>query len=208
MESSGRSSSSTPAGKMPAIRDGETPSPRPDPAAEIRLSRGNVIARGLWEVVSFLLFRPTPRVFHFWRRGLLRLFGAKIGPKARIAPSCRVWAPWNLRMAKGSSLGPGVDCFSVAPITLEEGAAVSQYCYLCAASRDIRRRSKPLIAAPITIGKDAWVCADAFIGMGVRVGEGAVVGARASVFRDVPPWTVVAGNPARPIAKREYQSEG
>ena len=177
------------------------------PPREQTLSRGGKVARGLWEVVSFLLFRPSPRIWHGWRRMLLRLFGARIGRRARVSPSCRIWAPWNLRMGEGSNLGPDVDCFSVAPITLEEGAVVSQYSYLCAASRDYRKRSKPLLAAPITIGKDAWVCADVFIGMGVAVGEGAVVGARSSVFRDVPPWTVVAGNPARPIAQRELLPE-
>ena len=60
----------------------------------------------------------------------------------------------------------------------------------------------PLKIAPITIGDRAWVAADAFVGMGVTIGEGAVVGARAAVFKDVEPWTVVGGNPAKFIKKR------
>jgi putative colanic acid biosynthesis acetyltransferase WcaF len=46
------------------------------------------------------------------------------------------------------------------------------------------------------------VATDAFVGMGVTIGEGAVVGARAAVFKDVEPWMVVGGNPAKPIKKR------
>jgi putative colanic acid biosynthesis acetyltransferase WcaF len=50
-----------------------------------------------------------------------------------------------------------------------------------------------------------WVASDAFIGMGVTLGQGAVVGARAAVFKNVEPWTVVGGNPARLIKKREIK---
>jgi putative colanic acid biosynthesis acetyltransferase WcaF len=60
-----------------------------------------------------------------------------------------------------------------------------------------------LISAPITIEEQAWVAADAFVGMGVTIGKGAVVGARASVYADVEPYTVVGGNPAKFIKKRE-----
>jgi len=63
----------------------------------------------------------------------------------------------------------------------------------------------PVVTAPIMIQDHAWVAADAFIGPGVTIGEGAVVGARSSVYRNVEPWTVVGGNPARVIKKREPQ---
>ena len=61
----------------------------------------------------------------------------------------------------------------------------------------------PQIFASIVIEDQVWIAADAFIGPGVRVAEGAVVGARSSVFKDVESWTVVGGNPARFIKKRE-----
>ena len=63
------------------------------------------------------------------------------------------------------------------------------------------------IQKPIIIGDRAWVAAEAFIGPGVTVGEGAVVGARAAVFKDVEPWTVVGGNPARVIKTRTIKGE-
>ena len=55
---------------------------------------------------------------------------------------------------------------------------------------------------PIEVRDQAWVCADAFVGPGVVVGEGAVAGARAVVTKNVEPWTVVAGNPARFLKAR------
>lgn len=59
-----------------------------------------------------------------------------------------------------------------------------------------------MISAPIQIEDQAWVAADSFIGMGVTIGQGAVVGARACVFTDVDSWTIVGGNPAKILKKR------
>ena len=54
----------------------------------------------------------------------------------------------------------------------------------------------------ITIGNDVWIGYEAVILSGVTIGDGAIVGARAVVTKDVPPYTIVAGVPARPIRKR------
>ncbi len=127
---------------------------------------------------------------------LLRAFGANIGPGAHPYPAARIWAPWNLTMGAGSCLADGVDCYSVAPIVIGAHATVSQYSYLCSASHDYGDPAMPLVIARIEIGPDAWVAAAAFIGPGVAIGHGAVVGARSTVTRDVGAWTVVAGSPA------------
>jgi putative colanic acid biosynthesis acetyltransferase WcaF len=170
--------------------------------AHSSLSLRNRIGRAIWGVAWAILFRPSPRILHGWRRFLLRLFGAKIGNGVRIYPSAQVWAPWQLEMGDFSCLGPNVDCYCVARIRIESHAVVSQYSYLCSASHDYERADFPLITGPVVVGEGAWVAADAFVGMGVTIGVGAVVGARASVFKNVEPWTVVGGNPARFIKKR------
>lgn len=157
----------------------------------------NRAGRVLWTMVWGVFFRPSPRPFHAWRRWLLRCFGATIERGAHPYPSVKVWAPWNLTMKEGSSLGDHVDCYSVDRITLEPYATVSQYSFLCTATHDYRVPERPVVTAPIRVGRRAWVAADAFVGPGVTVGEGAVIGARASVFRSVDPWTVVGGTPAR-----------
>ena len=167
-----------------------------------RLSLGNKIARVCWNFVWTLLYRPSPTFFFEWRRILLRLFGAVVENGAHPYPRCRVWAPWNLTMGKHSCLANDVDCYSVAPITLGAHATISQYAFLCTATHDYEDPGFRLITKPIEIGEDAWVGARAFIAPGVKVGKGAVVGATASVYRDVPEWTVVAGNPAKVIKQR------
>ncbi len=105
-------------------------------------------------------------------------------------------------MGDYSCLAPCVDCYCVAPVSIGAHSTISQYSYLCAASHDFENPSMPLVTLPVTIEDQAWICIDVFIGPGVSIGQGAVVGARASVFADVEPWTVVGGNPARLIKKR------
>ncbi len=165
----------------------------------------NKIARTLWGIVWLFLYRPTPKCLHGWRRLLLRCFGAKIGRGTFPYASVKIWAPWNLEIGDHSALAEEVDCYCVDRVVIGSHVTVSQYSFLCTASHDYEDPHMALITAPITIGDGAWVAADAFIGPGVNVGEGAVVAARASVFRDVPPWTVVAGNPAKVIKERRLR---
>lgn len=165
----------------------------------IRLSLANRLGRVLWQVVWALLYRPSPRPLHAWRRLLLRTFGATVGRAARPYPRVRIWAPWNLHMGAHSCLADDVDCYCVATVKLGAHATVSQYSYLCSASHDYRDPAMPLVSGAIIIEEEAWVAADVFVGPGVTVGRGAVVGARSSVFADVPAWTVVAGSP--PVAR-------
>lgn len=58
---------------------------------------------------------------------------------------------------------------------------------------------KTTISKPITISKGAWIGARSMVLKGVTIGEGAIIGAGSVVTKDVPPYTIVAGNPARII---------
>ncbi len=162
--------------------------------------------RAVWGVVWLILFRASGRCAHGWRRVLLRIFGAKIGKGVRIYSSCRIWAPWNLCMGDHSRIGEYVDCYCVDKIHIGAHSTVSQYSYLCTATHDISDSSMGLATKPIEIGKGAWICADVFVGPGVKVGEGGVAGARSVVVKDVEPWTVVAGNPAKMVSRRGEDS--
>lgn len=172
-----------------------------------RITSSNRIARVLWSGVWSTLYRWSPTPLHGWRRMLLRMFGARIGRGAHPYPRARIWAPWNLTMGAHSSLANDVDCYSVAPIRVGEHATVSQYSYLCAASHDYRDVAMPLVSAPIEIGARAWIAADCFVGPGVTIGEGAVIGARSTVIHDVDAWVVVAGSPPLPRGTRPHPAD-
>jgi len=166
-------------------------------------SLADKVRRVLWLCVEASLYRCSPTPLHAWRRFLLRLFGASIGPGAHPYPGARIWAPWNLSMEADSCLGPRVICYSVSKITLGAGSVVSQGAHLCAASHDFRDAGFPLTGGAIHIGPGAWIAADAFVGPGVNIGQGAVLGARAVAMKDVAPQAIVVGNPARHVGERE-----
>lgn len=160
------------------------------------------IFRALWNITWCLLAAWTPPPLHRWRVWLLNLFGANVHATAHVYGSARIWYPPNLAMAAGSCLGPGVTCYCMAPIQLRQGAIVSQGTHLCAGMHDIEDPDFQLLAKPIVIGAHAWVAAEAFIGPGVEIGEHAVIGARAVLFRNADAHGVYAGNPAQAIKKR------
>lgn len=137
---------------------------------------------------------------------LLRLFGARIGRGCHVYGDVQIWAPWNLTMEDESALGRGVICYSMGPIRLGQRAVVSQRAHLCAGTHDYNDPGMQLVTKPILIGERVWICAEAFIGPGVTVGHGAVIGARAVVTKNMPEWMICAGNPCEPLKPREFRS--
>lgn len=169
--------------------------------AERKWSWKEQAGRVLWALAQ-PCFRFSPRIFWGWRNWMLRMFGASIAADVHIHPSVLIALPWNLAIGAHSSAGDRAILYNLGPISIGAGATISQGAHLCAGTHDYHRADLPLIKAPITIGEGAWICADAFVGPGVNVGDYAIVGARGVVMRDVADWTVVSGNPARVVGKR------
>lgn len=114
--------------------------------------------------------------------------------------------PWKLRVGDNSVIGWNVTCYNVGGISIGRNAIVSQNSHLCSAGHDHTSSTFAQTFGAITIGDYSWVCADAFVGPGVNIGEGAVVAARGVVVKDVEAWMIVGGNPAKTIKKREIKS--
>jgi putative colanic acid biosynthesis acetyltransferase WcaF len=178
--------------------------PRLDVAANRRhrnYGRRERVGRVLWALAR-PFFRWSPRPCHGWRRGLLRLFGARVGREVHVHPDAEVTLPWNLEIGDHAAVGPRARIYDLGPVRIGRAATVSQDAYLCGGTHDVEDPEMRLLRLPVVVEDQAWVAAGAFVGPGVTVGEGSVVGARAVVTKDVSPWTIVAGNPARPIGAR------
>lgn len=165
-------------------------------------TRGELARRALWEILRGPLFAWTPRQMWRWRSAVLRAFGARIGRAVHMFPNVKVAIPWNLEVGDDTALGDGVIVYSLGRIRIGARVTVSQYAHLCAGTHDYRRTDFPLLKSPIEIGDGAWICADAFVGPNVTIGEHAILGARAVAVSDIPAWTIAAGNPAAPVRPR------
>jgi len=168
-------------------------------------SLANRMFRAVWSVTWLLLASWTPPMLHRWRILLLRLYGARIAESAAIYGSARIWYPPHLEVGRFARVSPNVTVYNVAKITLRDYAIVSQGANLCTAGHDVEDVNFQTVARPITIGRRAWVAAEAFVGPGVTVGEGAVLGARGCAFRDLDPWMIYGGNPARALKSRRIR---
>jgi len=157
--------------------------------------------RVLWGCVT-PFFRFSPRICFGWRRVLLRLFGAQIGQCVNIYNSAVIYMPWNLEIGDWSSIGEHAFVYNLGKITIGKNVTISQRTHLCAGSHDYTKNDLPLLKPPIIISDQAWICADAFVGPGVSVGEGAIVAACGVAVKNIEPWDIVAGNPAKFIKKR------
>jgi len=158
--------------------------------------------RILWSIVEASLFRYSFHSSYRWRSFLLTLFGAKIGRLVNVRRTCRVYFPWNLRIGDFSSIGDDTVIYNLGAVVIGDLVTISQEAYLCAGTHDYRRLDMLLLTPAVHVRNMAWICARAFVGPGVTVGEGAIVGAASVAMRDVPQWTIVAGNPATFVRER------
>ena len=181
-------------------------SPNPTTTAEDRhispWTTRQKIGRVLWWFVQATAWRWSWHTWYGYRRFILRRFGATVHPTARLRPSVRIECPWNLTLGPNSVVGDRANLYALGPITLGARVTASQQSHLCAGTHDFNQPDMPLIRPPITIEDDAWIAADAFVGPGVTVGQGAILGARGCAFKDLDPQTIYGGNPANAIGTR------
>lgn len=149
-----------------------------------------------------LFFRASPRPLFGFRRAILRLFGAEIGPHVNVYSTTQICMPWNLSVGAWSSIGEFAFIYNLGRVSIGERATISYRAHVCAGTHDFSDPATPLLKPEIRIGDDAWIGTDAFIGPGVRIGHGTIVGARSVVVRDVAAGNVVAGNPCQVIGRR------
>ena len=165
------------------------------------------LKRVAWAIVNAFVF---PLVSNRYRKFLLKLFGAKIRLHVRIYRSVKIYAPWNLEIIGEHGpvcIGPRVEIYNKDKVVFGNDIVVSQDSYICAATHDVTSPSMNLVTKPIVINDQVWIAAKATILPGVTVGEGVIVGACSVVSKDVPPWSIVVGNPAEVVKKRELKDE-
>jgi putative colanic acid biosynthesis acetyltransferase WcaF len=161
--------------------------------------------RILWLFIGLPILRSPFIPASSIRRGILRLFGARIGRGAVIKPGVRVKYPWLF--GTGDYCWLGEDCWidNIAPVTLGSNVCISQGAYLCTGNHDWSDPTFGLLMGPIEIRDGAWIGARALLAPGIEVSECAVVTAGSVVTQDVPAFQIYGGNPATFLRKREIK---
>ena len=155
-----------------------------------------------WKIVQSSLFRYSPWLANGFRCWLLRCFGAKMGNKVVMRPTVKIEYPWKISIGDYSWIGDDVVLYSLDTIHIGRNSVISQKSFICAGGHDYLSDSFLAFGKPISISDKVWIAADVFVAPGVSIGAGTVVGARSSVFNDLPANTVCMGTPCRPVKER------
>lgn len=165
-------------------------------------SLGNRIVRVIWGIAWLLFARFTPPPLHAWRRLVLRAFGARVGRGARVHASVAIWLPRNLELGELVLIGPGARLYNQGKIAIGAWTVISQRAHLCASTHRIDDPDFQLECRPIVVGERCWVAAEAFVGPGVTMGDGAVLAARGVLFENAEEDGIYRGNPAALVRQR------
>jgi len=155
-----------------------------------------------WWIVQATIFSWSPQFMYGFRAMLLRLFGASLGKGVLVRASARVTYPWKLHVGSHVWIGDDARIYNLAQVRIGSNVAVAHGAYLCTGSHDLRRSSFDILATAIELEDEVWVASDVFVAAGVRIGRGAVIGARSTVFKDMPGGMICFGSPCVPIEPR------
>ncbi|WP_075591515.1 putative colanic acid biosynthesis acetyltransferase [Labilibacter marinus] len=160
-----------------------------------------------WWFVDFFFFKLSPQFLYGWRRFLLRLFGAKIGKGVIIRPSVTVTYPWKIKIGDYSWIGDNVELYSLGEIQIGNNVVISQKSYLCGGSHDYEMEDFSIWSKKIIVEDECWLATDVYVGPGVKIGKGTVVGARSSVFSNLPAKMICLGSPAKVLKERSTKNK-
>jgi putative colanic acid biosynthesis acetyltransferase WcaF len=159
--------------------------------------------RVIWILIGKPLFRFSFHNWYFYRIIVLNIFGAKVSNSARIRRTVIIEMPWNLTIEKHATIGSWAYLYNLAHIYIGPEVLISQYAQICTGSHDYNNPKMPLITKPIMIERRSWIATGAFVGPGVTISEGAILGAKSVTFKNLEKWTIYAGNPANIIKTRK-----
>lgn len=152
-----------------------------------------------------------PLVPHRFRGAVLRVAGLDVARSAHLRANVRVVGNARVVLRGGSFLNEGVYLDASDTIVIEEWAQVGDHARLITATHEITpdqaRVAGPLRTAPIRVGAGAWIGSGATILPGVTVGSHAILGAGAVAVRDLEPYCLYVGVPARLVRKISSESQ-
>lgn len=136
---------------------------------------------------------------------LYRKIGMKIGKGCVIRRGVYLGSPNELEVGDGTFIGRA-SLYCTGGVKIGKNVNVSDGAVIITAKHDVNSPAFEAVYEPITVEDWAWITTNAIVLAGVTIGEGAVVAAGAVVTKDVAPYSVVGGNPAKVIGERKKQA--
>ena len=152
-----------------------------------------------WFINYFISFFPSKTIRHM----ILKLAGMKISKNVRFYNGFHIRNPKGIIIKEGVSIGPNVLLDGRKGITIENNAVLAYDAIIWTLNHDYNDIKFSTKGGPVKIGRYTWICSRSIILPGINIGEGAVVASNSIVTKDVPPYAIVAGIPAKIIGYRD-----
>lgn len=159
-------------------------------------------------VMSLVFCLPRYRICNAIKAGFLRLNGASIGRRVTFYPGVWIAPGRNLVVGDDVDLAGGVMIGTAGGVSIGNRTLIGFRTIIITGNHRIPSACKRIFEAgierrPVVIGEDVWIGANVIVLPGRKIGSGAVVGAGSVVTKDVEPFTIVAGNPAKLVRHRD-----
>ena len=172
-------------------------------------NRVEKITERAWEFLRPIIFGLTPWFARRWRNVVVKIVAAvgggnskRIAASASLGRKSRIDYPWRLEIGEHSSIAEDAWIYCIDQISIGQNCCIGEGVRLLTGSHDISSPTFDLVKKPIVISDNVWIATGAIVLPGVHIEEGAVIAAGSVVAKDVAPWTVVGGNPAKLIKNR------
>jgi maltose O-acetyltransferase len=142
---------------------------------------------------------------HHVRRLCYRLAGMTIGPGSSIHTGLRLYDPRGIRIGKDTIIGEGCVLDGRAPLHIGDHVDIASQVMIYCSEHDVHDESFVATRAGVSIADYVFIGPRAIILPGVTIGKGAVIAAGAVVTKDVAPFTIVGGVPAKVMGERKIK---
>ncbi len=160
------------------------------------------LKRTLWYFTNALFFLNPCFPFRRVKPYLLRLFGARVGKGVVIHPCVNIKFPWKLSIGDHSWIGQRAWLDNLDRLTIGNNVVISQGAMIIQGSHDYKKVDYPTFTGPVVLEDGSWVGAGAIVTLGVRIGSHAVLSVGSVATKNLDPYMIYQGNPARPLRRR------
>ncbi len=161
------------------------------------------IIQVLWYFTNSIVFNSSLFPINSVKLVLLRFFGANIGQEVIIKPCVNIKYPWKLEIGDNTWIGENVWIDNLADVKIGNNVCISQGAMLLTGNHDYKKSSFDLIIGEIELEDGTWIGAKSIVCPGVRCCSHSILAVNSVATKDMAPYTIYQGNPAKSIRKRQ-----